>query len=173
MSGSESFAVILRAVRGLNGVGSWTGKTHVIKSLYIASTRARLPFEFVLFKHGPYSFDLNDAIESMSAVELLDVQSTPPYGVKLAPGRMEAAIDPALEDEVSQAVDQAVGAVGCSEVKELEAFATSIWVAERGQTTQDEAAWLRAVKELKPHLDDRMVTEAIKKAKDWLNPVTA
>lgn len=166
MSELQGYAIVLRAVHGLNAARSWTGKTHVIKTLYIASTKAALPFEFVLFKHGPYSFDANDAIEFMSAVGLLNMTATPPYGVQLKPGRLEGAVESEVDPDVLLIVDRAIQSVGSSDVKELEALATSIWVAEK-ENQIDEVGWLRAVKELKPHLSDQLISAGIKKAKDW------
>lgn len=166
MSDLNGYAIVLRAVRGLNAANSWTGKTHVIKSLYIASTKADLPFEFVLFKHGPYSFDANDAIESMSAVGFLSLTATPPYGVQLKPGRFEGLLDEDLNPSTVSIVDRAIELVGTAGVQELEAFATSIWVAERDGFDGDDA-WLKAVKKLKPHLADKLITDAISKAKTW------
>ena len=166
MSDLNGYAIVLRAVRGLNAANSWTGKTHVIKSLYIASTKADLPFEFVLFKHGPYSFDANDAIESMSAVGFLNLTATPPYGVQLKPGRFEGLLDENVDTSTVAVVDRAIELVGNAGVQELEALATSIWVAEKGGFEGDDA-WLMAVKGLKPHLADELIMDAISKANTW------
>jgi len=166
MSELIGYEIVLRSVRGLNASNSWTGKTHVIKTLYIASTKVNLPFDFVLFKHGPFSFDANDAIETMSAVGLLSLTATPPYGVRLKPGRYESVLNEELEPATLAAIDDAVRLVGNVGVQELEALATSVWVAERNGFGNDED-WLKAVKELKPHLADKLVTEAITKARTW------
>jgi hypothetical protein len=166
MSELNGYSIVLRAVRGLNAAKSWTGKTHVIKSLYIASTKVDLPFEFVLFKHGPYSFDANDAIESMSAVGFLSLIATPPYGVQLKPGRFEGLLGNDVEPSTIATVDRAIELVGSAGVQELEAFATSIWVAEKSGFSGDDD-WLKAVKELKPHLADKLIIDGIAKAKEW------
>lgn len=166
MSELNGYAIVLRAVRCLNAAKSWTGKTHVIKSLYIASTKTALPFEFVLFKHGPYSFDANDAIESMSAVGFLNLTATPPYGVQLKPGRFEGLLDESVDPSTVAVVDRAIELVGNVGVQELEAFATSIWVAEKNGFEGNDA-WLKAVKELKPHLADKLIMDGIAKAKKW------
>lgn len=166
MSEFTAYAIVLRAVQSLNKVGSWTGKTHVIKSLFIASSKVELPFQFVLFKHGPYSFDANDAIEFMSAVKMLELTSTPPYGVKLKPGQIERIIETDVDPKVLEAVDEAAKAVGSCDVKELEAFATSLWVSEK-QDPADNTDWFTGVKKLKPHLDDAMIVKAIERARAW------
>jgi uncharacterized protein YwgA len=54
-------SLVLAVIRSLKQHGSWTGKTHVQKSLFLikAATQIDVPFTFVLFKHGPYSFGCN------------------------------------------------------------------------------------------------------------------
>jgi hypothetical protein len=166
MSDFEGYSIVLRTVRGLNAAMSWTGKTHVIKALYVASTKAELPFEFVLFKHGPYSFDANDAIEQMSAVGLLSLTATPPYGVQLKPGQFESVLSEIVDPNTVEAIDLAVELVGNGGVQELEALATSIWVAKNLQPANDEV-WSKEVKSLKPHLANDLISHGIHKAKKW------
>ena len=167
MSEMNGYAIVLRAVRGLNAAKSWTGKTHVIKSLYIASTKADLPFEFVLFKHGPYSFDANDAIESMSAIGVLEMMATPPYGVRLKPGRTATSVRTEIEPQIVDAIDSAIRLVGESDVKALEAIATSVWVHEK-KHVNSENEWQQEVQNLKPHLDKDLIADAIKRARTFL-----
>ena len=162
MSDLNRYAIVLEAVRSLNAAASWTGKTHVITTLYIVSTKVRLPFEFVLYKHGPYSFDTNDAIESMSAVGLLSLTATPPYGVQLRPGRFERVLDATILN----AVDSAVKLIGKSKVQDLEAIATSVWVISHcGEERAEEIA--KKVAELKPHLGEQLIRAAVSKAEKW------
>jgi len=60
-------AYVLAIVDCLHENGSWTGKTHVQKSLSLLRDRGEVevPFEFVLYRHGPYSFEVESAIEEM------------------------------------------------------------------------------------------------------------
>lgn len=57
-------AVILSLIENLRAKGSWCGETHIQKATYFVQELLRVPleFEFVLYKHGPYSFDLSDEL---------------------------------------------------------------------------------------------------------------
>ena len=54
----KKHAFILAVIESLHKYGSWTGKTHVHKSLSLLRDRGNIdvPFSFVLYRHGPYSF---------------------------------------------------------------------------------------------------------------------
>lgn len=47
--------------------GSWTGETHLQKTAYVTKAVLGIPLSasFILYKHGPYSFDLNKSIAHM------------------------------------------------------------------------------------------------------------
>src|SRR5690606_24019548 len=68
-------AVDLELIARLKEVGSWCGETHVQKSMFLLSTvlDSDLGYEFIIYKHGPFSFDFRDdliALQSIGAVKL-------------------------------------------------------------------------------------------------------
>src|SRR3989304_6206965 len=68
--------------------GSWCGETHLQKAVYFLEDLLEVPleFDFILYRHGPFSFDLRDEITSLRADELLRlVPQEPPYGPRLVP----------------------------------------------------------------------------------------
>src|SRR4051794_26143774 len=68
--------------------GSWCGETHVQKTTFLLQQllSVDIGFEFVLYKHGPFSFDLRDALSEMVADNLLEsVVRQPGYGPSLVP----------------------------------------------------------------------------------------
>ena len=67
MNRLQRAAVLLTLLEQLQARGSWCGETHVQKSVYFLQDLLQVPlgFEFVLYKHGPYSFDLNDEITAV------------------------------------------------------------------------------------------------------------
>ena len=40
-------------------------------------------FKFILYKHGPYSFDLSERLQGLISNSLLSVLTRPPYGPTL------------------------------------------------------------------------------------------
>src|SRR4051812_27571202 len=76
-------AWIAVAATSLRRTGSWTGRTHLHKHLFItqALKLADVPFEFELYHYGPYSFQLDSIVAEMEAFGELDKQYPKPgYG---------------------------------------------------------------------------------------------
>jgi hypothetical protein len=55
-------SILLTLNEELRRAGSWAGETHMQKATYFLQELTRIPleFDFVLYKHGPFSFDLRD-----------------------------------------------------------------------------------------------------------------
>ena len=92
MNRLQRAAVLLTMLDALKQRGSWCGETHLQKSVYFLQELFGVPlgFTFVLYRHGPYSFDLSDEITALRADLLLDVQPAQPYGPSLVPGENAA-----------------------------------------------------------------------------------
>ncbi len=65
MNRLQRAAVLLTLLDALKQRGSWCGETHLQKSVYILQELfgVQLGFTFVLYRHGPYSFDLSQAVD--------------------------------------------------------------------------------------------------------------
>jgi len=150
-------AFLLMLLRELKNNGSWGGETHVQKAVYFLQRLGQVDpgFDFVLYKHGPYSFDLSDEITSMRADDYLDLEPRPyPYGPSLGDGSSARLLDAFYMDEVSaceHAVQTIAKAFDGHGVVELEAWSTALY-AKLEEDLPDERVPLR-VTELKPHID--------------------
>src|ERR1035437_1902213 len=85
----ERAAIILQLTEDLRNHGSWCGETHIQKATYLLQelTGVPLAYSFILYKHGPFSFDLRDQITEMRADEILVLESQPaPYGPSIVAG---------------------------------------------------------------------------------------
>ena len=62
MKKSQRDAVLLSLVGEMINKGSWCGETHIQKAAYFLQVLLEVPleFDFILYKHGPFSFDLSD-----------------------------------------------------------------------------------------------------------------
>jgi len=87
MNRLERDVVILALLEELKSRGSRSGETHLQEAIYFLQELFRVPlgFEFVYYKHGPYSFDLADEFTALRADYLVEVKSTPAYGPSLLP----------------------------------------------------------------------------------------
>jgi hypothetical protein len=61
LSYSVRCALAVELAKQLRAEGSWCGETHLQKATFIIQdmTKANLGYKFVLYKHGPYSFEFN------------------------------------------------------------------------------------------------------------------
>jgi hypothetical protein len=130
-------ALIARLARTLRAQDSWTGETHIQKAAYLLSDLGLVPFDFdfILYKHGPFSFELRDELGEMQADRYLVREAQePPYGPRFSvtergdelEGRFERTIErygPRIDWIAEQLRGKGVAA--------LERLATALWVSMR------------------------------------------
>ncbi len=145
-------ATILRLVEVMHDAGSWVGETHMQKCIFFMQTllAVRTGYDFVLYKHGPFSFNLrNELADMMSSLEL-DVEPHPPYGPSFVRGpRGLQSID------LPQRVESAIGFVGENlstlDTRELERLSTALLLQVNNPrwTSQQIAS---KINQIKPHI---------------------
>jgi uncharacterized protein YwgA len=157
--------IILTLLEELKARGNWCGETHTQKTTYFLQEMLAVPlgFEFVLYKHGPYSFDLSDEITALRADLLLSVKPNPPYGPSLFP----APGSEALIGRFSRTRDTYLGRIrfvanslASKNVSELEKLGTALYVTKTTQTN-DVDARAEKIHELKPHVRLEEAREAV------------
>jgi len=151
----KKHAVILAVIEHLRANGSWTGKTHVQKSLFLINetSNPRIPFDFVLYKHGPYSFDVETELEQMKSYAAVKAEPVSGYGVVLKPDMNAELVKQMakLTDNEARHIADVCRFVGGMGVTDLEKVATSAWVRNRENIVDPKQVALR-VNELKPHI---------------------
>lgn len=165
-------AYILEAIRSLRKSGSWTGRTHVQKTLALVSAivGADLPFSFVLYKHGPYSFEVNDEIDRMISYDALRSIPQGTYGPTLEPGDGECFTDAFGEGNQSalELIPKVAAYVGSRNVVSLEALATATWIRTR-ENVDDDLQVQNRLAELKPHLPIEIIEVGVRDSKAFLS----
>src|SRR5438477_2081289 len=75
MKQAQRAAVLALLNRKMLERGSWCGETHLQKAMYFLQDLLGVDagFEFILYRHGPFSFELRDALASLQADGLLDL----------------------------------------------------------------------------------------------------
>lgn len=146
--------------------GSWCGETHMQKAAYFLQRLRNVPlgFTFVLYKHGPFSFDLRDELNAMVADGFLELRAHWPYGPSLLPTSGSEVLRrsfPKTLREYGRDIDFVSGEFGDRNVNELEKLATALYVySECAQDTPREQA--RVLHQLKPHIPVQDAYEALK-----------
>lgn len=149
-------STILAVVEGLLRRGSWTGKTHVQKALSLLSDARLIPpqFDFVLYKHGPYSFDVENEIEQMRSYEAVNIYANPNgYGVTIRPGTNAFFVkrQAPLSAGHQAAIEKVCEFVDARSVTVLERLATAAWI-RTNQAITETAEVARRLNALKPHV---------------------
>jgi uncharacterized protein YwgA len=80
---------------------SWCGETHIQKAVYFLQEllQVRLGFEFIMYKHGPYSFELTDELTTLRANRLLRLIPREGYGPSIVVNEESHYLHKLLQDK--------------------------------------------------------------------------
>jgi hypothetical protein len=167
LSYSVRCALVVELAMRLRSEGSWCGETHLQKATFIIQdlTRSNLGYKFVLYKHGPYSFEFNAEINSMRAADILEFHfPREGYGPSIAPTTFGERIREANEENVREyvpVVSFIANWFAANDVRHLEKIATAYYVTKKNPR---DPAFERAKKLslLKPHVDIDSAEEAVR-----------
>ena len=161
-------AVLLSLIEAMKNEKSWCGETNIQKASYFLQELGRVPleFDFILYKYGPYSFELTDELTALCADSILNLEIRDPrYGPSYVAGELEELVKTKFPKTIARyksQVDFVARQVGSKRVAELECLATALYVRlEEADipSAKDRAA---KIKELKPHISQAEADEAVK-----------
>ena len=166
MDSLEREALLVLLAKELWARGSWCGETHLQKAAFFLQDLARVPlgYDFMLYKHGPFSFDLRDEVRELVAYQLLDVKTQePPYGPRLATndgGLNLIETYPRAAEDFAEQITAIADTLGSRGAAELEKLGTALWYLVRGngETRQEKA---EKIHERKPHITVEEALEAL------------
>ncbi len=169
MNPGRRSALIAALADELRANDSWTGETHVQKATYFLQDLLGVPadFEYVLYKYGPFSFELREHLTAMRALGMLRLVRQPaPYGPTLettpAASQLHVRFPKTIRKYRPQIefVGEELGGLG---VGSLERLATALYVTtELGAdaTVEDRA---RELNKLKPHVPLEAAAHAVER----------
>jgi uncharacterized protein YwgA len=137
--------------------GSWCGETHLQKATYFLQELINVPteFDFIFYKHGPFSFDLRDELTAMWADGLLELQLRhPDYGPSFVPTERCKKLQnlfPHTLNKYKKELEFVAETLGDKGVTELEQVATGLYVTLE-QPDKDLMERANRIHELKPHV---------------------
>jgi uncharacterized protein YwgA len=172
MNAMKESVLIGGIVHGLNERHSWSGETHIQKTSYVAKDVLKVPFEseFVLYKHGPYSFDLNSSLMKMRAQNLLAAIPQGQYGSTYQLNEpLWNAIKASSEvyDRFRTKLDFVCGQMARKNVAQLERLVTAVFVILRFPKLNPQH--MRAkLREMKPHISEADAAIAFTEATDLM-----
>ncbi|MGE4504346.1 MAG: hypothetical protein AB7D51_03295 [Desulfovibrionaceae bacterium] len=164
MTSAVRQATALQLISSLRSAGSWCGETHLQKAMYFLEKLGGVPSDlgFILYKHGPYSFDFHDIIGEMRTEGLIEYKYNPPYGPQMDLSDAGKRLLERHSKNVQpwhQAIDSVAKCLGGKGVVDLEKLGTALMVYLEDETLPEEARAKRLV-ELKPHIDQVEAAEA-------------
>lgn len=169
----QKAAIVTRLARKMREKGSWCGETHIQKALYLAQELLGVPtgFDFILYKHGPFSFDLRDELTALRADRLLKIEpQMRPFGPRFATTKRSEEIE-ALFPKTIGALDAKLDFIADNlkekGVADLERLATALYVTKQYnsyESLDDRAAKLH---ELKPHVSISDAKNALEQVSEF------
>lgn len=173
MNRYEMFSVLLNVMDSLRQAGSWCGETHVQKAAYLLKhfSGVELPQEFVLYKHGPYSFDLSNDLGTMLAYGLIELESKGKYGPTIIPTALgqklmrEKRITPQRKRRIQFIASKFAG----KGVSDLERLATAYFLTCQRPIRQrtDVKGRAEELVSIKPHVSLAAAISAVKEVDSW------
>lgn len=159
-------ALLLRLIHKLRDKGSWCGETHIQKAVFFLQRLMDVPmeFDFILYKHGPFSFDLRDELTALRADELIGLEPQWPFGPRIVPTDRSVYIQSLYSKTLAKYGDRiafVAEKLGDKGVAELERLATAFYVTlcmGAGHCTEDRTEELIR---LKPHITQENATVAV------------
>ncbi|HVY18771.1 MAG TPA: hypothetical protein VHA70_01655 [Bauldia sp.] len=126
------YAIVLRMARELISRGSWCGETHLQKSIYLLEKFLGKDFDydFILYKHGPFSFELRSELAAMRGANLFAFAIRDQrYGPTVVPTDFGGKIEQSQDlREVEPFIRFVADWIAKCHVAELERLATALLV---------------------------------------------
>jgi hypothetical protein len=174
MENLKRTSIILELLDALKKSGSWCGETHLQKAMYFLQEMAgvQTDFTYILYKHGPFSFDFRDELTSMRADGLLELCSQPyPYGPSLCVtevGNKLRANYPKTLDRYKNKIAFTAQQLGDKGVAELERLATALYVIKKHPRENMHKVG-EMIQALKPHISPEQSRAAADEVKEMLD----
>jgi len=161
MNREQRFLFLTKVIHALGEKDSWCGETHIQKASYlIQHLSGEETFSFILYKHGPFSFDLRDDLENMRAYDLIQYQIMPVgYGARIILNTPNAAkLTGELSSDCNASIEKTVNEIGNANVAELERLATALYFTRHGPKGDQR---VDAIVEVKPHISRTDAASAV------------
>lgn len=162
-------AILSSLIDRLRTSGSWCGETHLQKATLFLQELLHVPlgFEFILYKHGPFSFDLRDELTGYRADDLVILEPQWPYGPRIALTDHSLYIRN-LSAKTVQRYENAISFVAeelaNKGVAELERIATAFFITLRRLPQASARERAEELSRIKPHVSIEDAVAAVRQS---------
>jgi hypothetical protein len=173
MNRGQRYALLLSLAKEMHRRGSWCGETHIQKGSFLLQEvfDSDAEYEFILYKHGPFSFDLHEDLIGMQADGLLEpVVRDPRYRPTFV--STEAAQEflkrfPRTIERHKKGIARVAKFLGDKGVAELERLATALFIKKQDDIP-DQKSRATELTRIKPHIQFGDALEATREIDDLL-----
>ena len=168
MKNIDRWAIVAKLVNDMRENQGWAGETHIQKTLFFLQELLQVPsgYKFVLYRHGPYSFDLHDDLGKMLTNSIVGLEPRPPYGpsfgIEDVGNRLLQQRSPTI-DLYSKQFKFIVDTLGRKDVRDLERLGTALLMRTKFPKADQTTLAMRII-ESKPHVPENLALDAVKEA---------
>lgn len=169
MEHRHAVSLVLRTMSKMWEYDSWCGETHIQKNVYLLQELMEVPFQwnFVLYKYGPFSFDLSYLIAEVHSCALVELVPEWGFRPRIRVTRLGEDFfreDDALHSRLDGQIEFVVQELAPKNVGELEGLTTGLYIL-RSKRYTDPAVHVRGARltELKPHIEPVAANATIKR----------
>jgi hypothetical protein len=160
-------ALLTELVEQMHDHDSWCGETHLQKATFFLQELldVDLGYDFVVYKHGPFSFDLRDELAGFASDKLIRYQpQVPPYGPRITvtgEGEKVQTIYPKTLARHADKIGFVAEKLDARGVIDLERLATALYVTlDAPQASAETRADM--LRQLKPHIPEPAALRAVR-----------
>lgn len=171
MSGTpwQAYALIVHLAKRLNHQNF--GKTKLQKLVYLTEKlkKVEVGYDFTFYTYGPFSSDLAADLDYVAELGGVKITHDNPLNLcEIHPSENADRLEGKSKKfftENKKSIDEIVERFGTRQARELELFATLVYVSKSGISNKDEV--LRKTKELKPRFCDKEIAEFYGQLSIW------
>ena len=166
-------ALLTYFIEQLRANESWCGETHVQKATYLAQELFGVPmdFDFILYKHGPFSFELREELGALRADGLMRLEPKRPYGARIATTERSEYVQGLCRKTLGEyegALSFVAHELGNKGVEELEKLGTAVYVWKLLGSEVPVEARANEITKRKRHIPMREALEAVKDVEEMV-----
>ncbi len=163
----ERFTLIAFLLKEMKKNGNWCGGTHVQKEILFLDLLFNVPLDlnYILYKHGPFSFGLRNDLSAMWAESLIRyIPQHYPLGPKIRIKKRSEILMRIFPETVVKYQNEIVFVtkkLKDSGVIELEGLGTALWVSKKENIGPSVSARAKRLHKIKNHISEENATKYI------------
>jgi len=163
----QNLTVIYDLIEARRAADNWCGETHIQKTTYFLEhlTGHALGYDYILYKHGPYSFGLSENLSAMKSLSFVDEEIPHPgYGPRFKHNPEVAHMLRTNFGEKSRGLSGpltfVVGKLGDYGVATLERLGTALYFT-RQEPVRNGQERAQRIHQVKPHISVVLALHAV------------